>query len=249
MSALSIDQSPQPYEITSHEGLEFADVDTLIERTKTEIPPLTAEKIAAIDQLDEFGASGDKSKATETAFVVGVLSGVKPSTIIYRDRLGDVSDQGRFDDTLEKLDLSHVTYMSFGHEINIISRHPEIADALVQALDIRAVDSDVAHRRIGQLLGYPETATDYFIERLSTLDTTDELPRVDKTDLGELEHFSQLILSPEHYEDEIAAYVRPLADSVHVLAPKTYELLTGSEKSKQTRRHKIGSAVVKQVKK
>lgn len=80
---------------------------------------------------------------------------------------------------------------------------------------------------IGALLGYPVTAAEYFLRRLHTMGTPNELPAIELSVLSPVqdEYFSGLVFSPDYYKDEIMAYCLPLEDATRKLMPKTYKKL------------------------
>lgn len=85
-------------------------------------------------------------------------------------------------------------------------------------------------QEIGQLLGYPETATRYFLDPIARFNPRgggqefDEYRR--KSEEGTVsQHFQRLILSPAHYEEELASYSQPLEEATRTLLPNTYRML------------------------
>lgn len=85
-------------------------------------------------------------------------------------------------------------------------------------------------RKIGQLVGYPSSAIDYYIDRLGKYYQTGELS--DFVELsGEYQSylpFVEFILSPDNYQAEIASYVEPLRQVTKAYAPELYDRLVKS---------------------
>lgn len=86
-------------------------------------------------------------------------------------------------------------------------------------------------RAIGKLLGYPPTATEYYIKRLVMLEKSGELPDMFEPPLDDpIKHFCWLILSPDNYADEVEAYARPLMEATKKFAPKTYAIIRHNQR-------------------
>lgn len=151
--------------------------------------------------------------------VVGVLAGLKPSSFVdYDERLAAV---------LNDLGLRHVP---FGYDPEIvdlmaISKDQVMANKLAELLVTHTTEDD--EREIGKLLGYPPTATEYYIKRLPTLrnPSEEQLPMIKpKHFLGrDIDEFHQLVLSPDHWQEEVDNFIAPLEAATKEMAPGTYD--------------------------
>lgn len=74
-------------------------------------------------------------------------------------------------------------------------------------------------RGIGRLLGYPDTAIEYFIAN-QDVDDTERQSLMDR--------YRFYVHSPEHHEQEYQAYDRKIYQALHDYAPKTSEILSAN---------------------
>ena len=248
MNTISTERpSATELETTSHELVSGKSVDEIILHTKSEIPPLTAEVLSSIDALDRLGSSeSNPLQACEVASTIGVFTGIKPASLVVDLHIGNEKKRSEYEEIVSRLGLS----MARVPEKNywIVSRHQEIIDELSTTLDRYHQGNhgdDATEHRIGKLLGYPETATSYFIERWNSMDTPGELPVVDVDLLSDDEPFVQIVLSPDNYEAELEGYVRPLKRAVKELAPKSYELIMNEHIG--AKRTRFGSKVLQRL--
>lgn len=205
-------------------------LSNLIDRTKTERITLTLDQQEALTALDSAASMDKALRACDLEGVVGVLAGIKPSTIVNSEIGGLVAGYGVKREHIEGLGLS---YNEPEDGQFAISRHQELADALsynfVEGIWNNAGDRNQAHVQIGRLLGYPATATNYFIERLRSIDDTvdKQLPIIEPKILQGTtsEKFCNFILSPTHWRQEIDAYVLPLEQAMREFAPITYKVI------------------------
>jgi hypothetical protein len=106
-----------------------------------------------------------------------------------------------------------------------ISKSPLLAQELIYWF-VEADNSDDRFRQIGKLLGYPASATDYYLRRRATFkeDTSEPLPMIIPEAIkGTIhEEFCQFILSPEYWREEVEGYVMPLEKAAKELVPNTY---------------------------
>jgi hypothetical protein len=178
---------------------------------------LTLRQMAAIKELDR----GAKKPLDASAVmdIVGVISGLKPVTLQVR---GDV-DPG----VLRRIGLKRVR---IDRDRFAVSWQRSLAKEFAEAFSDCTKGGMLtkrAHRRIGALLGYPHTATEYFLRRLSTVGTKNELPMV-KVKAAQYtvdEWFMQIVLSPDNYTQELELYSYPLKQAMKQLAPHSYALL------------------------
>lgn len=172
--------------------------------------------LAGLDGLsEEFG----ESIAYDVTDVIGVLVGLKPAALVGGNKR-DIETS-----LFERLGLSYAQWPE--KNLVYVSRDKVLAHRLAelhkQVWGSNAIYPD-ENREIGRLLGYPETATEYFIERLKTLGSNNPLPAVNPDDTGDTvsSYFQNLILSPDNYKEELAEYCEPLEAAVREFAPKTY---------------------------
>lgn len=178
------------------------------------------------ESLQRFDSSLKTVKEAAVAVsVAGVLSGVKPGALLEELPRTIQSQQ------IRELGLYYVpieALFDWPGEVGpgVIARSSAVADELSQLAVTRMPDT-ARDARFGELLGFPSTATEYYSRRMSSVGTPWELPmgqgalHDDKIE----NYFAQLVLSPEHYEDEMKMYVRPLQRSMQALMPHTYAIL------------------------
>lgn len=164
-----------------------------------------------------------QERANEVTDLIGVLYGIKPTAFLdfvpFRD------DQASIYETIGKLGIIAVTVpitpCSSESELVIVSYDAILAhEAAAAALRQCGRDDDDADRRLGRLLGYPATATEYYLKRRATIGTPHELPTCGTTHINR--HFAQFVLSPDNLEEEMRQYAHPLARAVKRAAPETY---------------------------
>ena len=74
-------------------------------------------------------------------------------------------------------------------------------------------------RQIGELLGYPKTATEYYIKNIEIEDSEEDTKRMARN--------RYYIHSPKHEKQEFEDYDLKLNQAIAELAPKTASILTG----------------------
>ncbi len=173
----------------------------------------------ALADLDVLSEEFGEFIAYDITDVIGVLVGLKPVAFVGGNK------QDIDSDLLRRLGLSlaqwpekHLVYVSkdrvLAHRLAELHKKVWGSNALYPS----------ENREIGKLLGYPETATEYFIKRLKTLDSGNPLsvfiPK--ETENTASAYFQNLILSPDNYKKELAEYCEPLEAAVREFAPKTY---------------------------
>lgn len=201
-------------------------VDALIDNTKHELPPITPEMLSAMEWFDD--SVGNIFQAYDYADIIGVVAGIKPATVVNLDTLVGSSLTER-DAVALLADMglevqSHIN--TFGYRLLAVSRHSAINNLLVDSLYIK---TRTAQQTVGRCLGYPTTATEFYIRRTLESDAGSKPPAPDIPLDPRGGNFTQLILSPEHYEEEIQAYSEPLRRAVEVMAPNTYRIITASQ--------------------
>ena len=178
--------------------------------------------LKALAELDALSEKFGKLAARDVSDVIGVLYGVKPAAMIGGDNTCISKD------VLNNLGLQCVS--STVEDILYISYDKEMAIRLSN-LHERAWDDPMEsfdeHREIGKLLGYPDTAVEYYLERLKTLDGDNPLPQFRPPEVeGTISRrFQRFILSPGRYQEEVKKYCLPLEEATRAHAPKTYEAL------------------------
>ncbi len=178
------------------------------------------------EHLRQFDTSLKTVKEANLAIsVAGVLSGVKSGSLIEELPKTIRSQQfkgfGLYYVPIEALfDWQGETGPG------VIARSSAVADELMHLAAVRMPDP-ARDARFGELLGFPSTATEYYNRRITTVGTPWELPVGQGTlhDDKLEDYFAQLILSPEHYEEEMEAYVRPLQKATQALMPHAYAIL------------------------
>ena len=200
--------------------------------------------LAKLENLVFEAKKKPAAAANTTADIIGVLVGLKPAMVGYFD-----FDEyhnfpvEEFIELLEKINLKVLFFKRSRIGLNdskweeqiYISSSFELAvkthnafEELWNTMDDHGQIFDFqkwtnATREIGRLLGYPETATEYFI---SHRNTNDENRR------KILARNRYYLHSPEHEEEEYQSYDFKLNQAVAELAPKTAEIFT-SDKNKR----------------
>jgi hypothetical protein len=169
--------------------------------------------------------------------VLGVVGGVKSLALVMNrpNLLPLLSDMNLHAHTIDpKNDRFHMPVVA-------VAKHPDVIDELVATSQL---SDEEEHRTVGRLLGFPETATDYFLRRFDTIGTPDELPMIipDWIDGTVDEQLHSFILSPEQYQEEMAAYIDPLHDAVRTFGPETYRGL--EKRARAVRRQKTAQRVL-----
>jgi|GEM_PF-5584625 len=199
-----------------------------IEKSTSEVPLMNAEQKEALGLIDM--ESKTYVQAVATSDLIGVIAGIKPVAFLH--------------DAEISLELVSATGMSCEPILNGLfaasrdeNLNLELRDVFLSYRDKNGRVTDEGSRKTGELLGYPDTAVDYFVERSHTVRTSNELPLV--VPLSTLdtpsEFFNQFILSPNNYQEEMDTYIKPLEAAVKELAPNTYNFIEKQHRHKQTR--------------
>ena len=176
--------------------------------------------------------------------IIGVLIGLKPAMIGgFEEYELDNSKIKEFDETLNELGLEKVyfenSYLLGDKKMTVksfcISKKMSLAEQTQKAFTTLWATMDEkgtildrekwveATREIGELLGYPKTATEEFIKE-DDLDNKDRVERMKRN--------RYYIHSAKHEDEEFAAYDQKLNKAISELAPKTTNVLT-SKKEKR----------------
>jgi hypothetical protein len=175
--------------------------------------------------------------ASMVAGIIGVIIGVKPATTSFFD--ADEFVKLDPDDCKEVFKQAGLKALFFRHECIegckmtwiedvYIARDVKTAEKLHQAfMKLHSTIDDMgqtcnqrnweeASREIGHLLGYPETAVEYFIANQDIED--EERERL-------MERYQFYIHSPMHHEEEYQAYDHKIYHALQEYAPKTAKIL------------------------
>ncbi len=211
-------------------------VDELIYSVKLEADlGLRVDQLQAMSDLDKVSYK-DLWQSQQMISISGVMAGVKPAAIIdYDDQLLGFID---------KLGLECTG--TYPGDVVAISRSKDLANRVFGLFDEVGCQVDRTdenrHRIAGKALGYPETATEYFLKRSPTISqpTEQQLPMIEPLELeGTVRrHFHQFVLSDEHWREELNDYVIPLEEATRNLAPLTYRQL-----ERLTRRENVSNAL------
>jgi len=184
-----------------------------------------------LDQAEDLPQSGRLD-------LVGVYAGVKPAAIM--------GGYYHIDDFTEPCELSELNYSVTARLIDLadrlglkyrgmrgvhfaVSRHQAILDVLKDRhsniLSRSRGEQELRHRQIGRLVGYPDTAIDYFLYRLHEEHSNGSLPpsvKPDKT-FGDVRHFANFVLSPNNMQYELESYARKLQQAAKYFTPRLYK--------------------------
>ena len=214
-------------------GLQSDELYTRVERLKAQseiLSPLERERLAEMDmRTAKYQYFPD-----DTVNFVGVLAGVKPVALLH-----DLDLVTRYaDDFSLHVSINHAPFEGATSPWIAVSRDEKVSQQLIENLS--NLDDEESEREIGYMLGFPATAVDYYLKRIGTIDTPDELPFVTplSTRGTASESFQKLIFSPDSYNDELNQYSVPLENAVKTLLPETYEVIEASY-SRMKRRKKI----------
>lgn len=184
--------------------------------------------------------------ASIVAGIVGVMIGVKPATVFSFDA-NEFAELDP-DDCKEAFSQAGLVALFFRHEYVernkitwiedvYVACDTETADKLHQAfIKLHSVIDDMgqiynqkgweeASRDIGRLLGYPETAIEYFIANQDPED--EERKRL-------MARYQFYIHSPEHHEEEYQAYDAKIFQAIRDFAPKTADIILFKKTKKQS---------------
>lgn len=157
------------------------------------------------------------------AAITGVYIDLKPVAFehLMSDQIGSL-DYEFFRNLLSRLQINFTSKTTPASPPIItwyFSKQPELITDLQHQFDIwhQASDAteDSANRRIGQLLGYPSTAIEFFIQRSHTSEPSSEIPS----------NQSFYIHSPEHFQSEFDQYEKPLYAAMEAFCPNSFKIL------------------------
>lgn len=188
-------------------------------RTTQELTESQAEVLARLDQnAKNFVQAGCVMN------LAGVLVGLKPAAYL--------EESEALIPALKEIGLySKKTRRNGGVAVSYAPKYAaQLAHDIRKTWGKKTINEPI-ERRIGGLLGYPETAIDYFVVRSVVMRLGKDVPLVMPSPGAGVPHeaFIQFVLSPEHYRDELAQYAAPLEAATRQLAPNSYELLTAED--------------------
>ena len=202
------------------------------------------EKAKILSEFDQFlveKCARPVVAADRLSCIMGVLIDVKPSCMIDFTKFDtenmNLKDFEKYLKELglvfhyEKTDLNTDFEPSFTHTY-FISKNQETVDMLIDAeqelYDHFSTDEPnspiikIIHRKIGRLLGYPETATDWFLIRQEKM----ELKDMEDDDIyKDLQDFYHFIHSRNNSEEEFEEYDKPIHEAMEKYTPLSAKLM------------------------
>ena len=187
--------------------------------SKQKLSHTKIDNTEAFAELDTLSERLGKRVARDVSDVVGVICDIKPAAIIGGDNTYISKD------FLKTIGLESTD--SSVKDILYVSKDMKVARRLARLHEKSwedPMESLEEHREIGELLGYPDSAIDYYLKRLKTLDSDNPLPqcRPPEVEGTVSRRFQRFILSPDNYELEVRGYCIPLEEATRLYAPKTY---------------------------
>lgn len=208
-----------------------------------------SETLKSFDKFLTENCARPEIAADRLSCIMGVIIDIKPSCIIDFN-LDDAKNMNmkKFEKFLkdlglkfyyEKTDLGEESFIRFTHTY-FISKTAETLDLIVDAerelydhFDENEPNSPVIkiiHRKIGRLLGYPGTATDWFLIRTEKMD----LDEMDKDEyMKDLQKYHHFIHSRTNGEEEFEEYDKPIHAAMEKYTPLSAKLLRESKPEKR----------------
>lgn len=202
------------------------------------------DKIKTLKEFDQFLVENYINQviaADRLSCIVGVLIDIKPACIIdFTEYDTEKMPLKTFEKFLKKLGLEFIyekTNLKKDFEVSFthtyfISKKNEVARMLVDAerelYDHFSTDEPNApvikmiHRKIGRLLGYPETATDWFLIRLEKMD----LNEIDEDEINkDLQKYHHYIHSRMNGDEEFEEYDKPIHEAMEKYTPLSAKIM------------------------
>lgn len=202
-------------------GYEKYYLRSLIDGVSRDVPYPNEDVLQGMARLDEHAVGRFPSFQTQDIVnIVGVFAGIKPVAQI-NPGFSDIPPryQHKMESLLEGLSLRYKKVrMENGGDYLFTSRSDELIDIAAAAWNgmiVNQGDRADYDRIIGAVLGYPESAVEYFVHRDGDL----TVPISDKTGTT----FNYLAMSPGNDEQEHAEYGRLLETAVATLTPRLYK--------------------------
>lgn len=200
------------------------------------IAPKAVTEQQRTTSLKELDQPGQILPASAITNIIGVFTDIKPAAIVEENDLTTSQIHG--------LGLAHLPFnMRDGQCGNIVSKDSNLAERLSLLLQ-----SSLHHRttsgkldmaleyQIGLALGYPKTATTYYLSNAHKGIIHNRRNYETKIDIETLA-FCTLVLSKRHWRDEIDSYVTPLRQAVREYAPNTYRVMVSNAIADQALRN------------
>ncbi len=201
---------------------------SLIDSVSRDVPHPTDELLRGMAKLDEHSVKPFPVFAQQDIVnIVGVFAGIKPVAQVNPGFINTPDTiQREMELLLDGLVLRHkAVKMANGRDYLFVSRSDELMNVAAKSWNglHNAHEDDRADydRVIGAVLGYPESAVEYFVHREGDL----TVPISDKSGTA----FNHIAMSPGNDEQEYAEYGQLLESAVAVLTPKLYERIKSSE--------------------
>jgi hypothetical protein len=213
---------------------------------------MDTERIKVLDLFDHFlvnSCARPFVAADRLSCIMGVLIDVKPACMIdFTEADTENMDLTIFESFLkslglefiyEKTELSPDVEPTFTHTY-FISKKKRFATMLQEAEhelydhfntdEPNAPIIKVIHRKIGRLLGYPETATDWFLVRQEKID----LEEIDDDEIyKDLQKYYHFIHSRNNGEEEFEEYDKPIHEAMEKYTPLSAKLMRDNAKEKR----------------
>lgn len=187
------------------------------------ISEIGGEQIAYPESLREVGKFFLKNcdsveEAVEgAACVAGVYADVKPAGVVTNAWMGEQGQQD-FEHNLQELGINYVVrdISQGGYQQYFVSKDLSKAEELERVFG-QLWNGEPVDKKLGQLLGYPETAVNYVVNG-----GKDEKRASD----------TLIVHSPEHFQDEHDAYEGILYGILNEACPELMEAKRRNEKRK-----------------
>ena len=208
-----------------------------------EIDKISNEKQAVLSEFEEYllkTTSRQSVVADRLSNILGVLIDIKPTCIIDFNPNFESFDLAKFEQYLEKLDLKFIyDHTKIGGESELdfvntyfMSKNLETVKQLVEAehklYNLFNTDEPNSpliknqHRLIGRLLGYPETAIEFFLIRQEKMD----LGEIEKSEWQkDLKTYFHFIHSRLNGEEEFELYDRPIHEAMDKYLPTSAKIM------------------------
>lgn len=176
--------------------------------------------------------------------VVGMIAGIKTTASLCETDRESITSENKFKklrQLLEKTGIKvridseyPVSYTrdekgnlqpSFFVRSAILYKSEEVAQR-DQILTDKANKTEEDEKKIGRLLGYPDTSTEAFLNKTERIKTEEAFDLLGQIDFAPL--FQQLVMSRKNFREEIDLYGRIIMETMKKYMPKSYiEYLKG----------------------
>ena len=198
------------------------------------------ETINTMNKIEEFlyDVFNEKKAAAVAADLIGVIEEIKPAALV--DSPKESMNRDEFIKKIKALELEVVfeirEYVNKSGEVikhgNLfVSKKRILAEKLKEELEkmwstlnsgkiIDRAKWKKSSLEIGKMLGYPETAVEYFVEH-----TNDDMVEIDDDWTERMNRNRYYAHSKEHEKEEFLAYDKPLNVAIEKYLPVTAEIL------------------------